>query len=74
MNANPVVDYTTSTSEICYNDPARLDFNISAGSPPFSVDYSIKGWGDFLEDDINVSKLGVLQKEAVFIAQEVGYK
>ena len=39
-----------------------------------SVDYSIKGWGDFLEDDINVSKLGVLQKEAVFIAQEVGYK
>ena len=39
-----------------------------------SVDDSIKGWGDFLEDDINVSKLGVLQKEAVFIAQEVGYK
>ena len=39
-----------------------------------SVDYSIKGWGDFLEDDINVSKLGDLQKEAVFIAQEVGYK
>ena len=39
-----------------------------------SVDYSIKGWGDFLEDDINVSKLGLLQKEAVFIAQEVGYK
>jgi len=41
VNANPVVDYTTSTPEICYNDPARLDFNISAGSPPFSVDYSI---------------------------------
>ena len=39
-----------------------------------SVDDSIKGCGDFLEDDINVSKLGVLQKEAVFIAQEVGYK
>ena len=28
----------------------------------------------FLEDDINVSKLGSLQKEAVFIAQETGYK
>ena len=39
-----------------------------------SVDDSIMGWGDFLEDDMNVSKLGVLQKEAVFIAQEVGYK
>ena len=39
-----------------------------------SVDDSIKGWEDFLEDDINVSKLGVLQKEAVFIAQETGYK
>ena len=39
-----------------------------------SVHESIKGWGDFLEDNINVSKLGLLQKEAVFIAQEVGYK
>ena len=39
-----------------------------------SVDDSIKVWEDFLEDDINVSKLGVLQKEAVFIAQETGYK
>ena len=39
-----------------------------------SGDEAIKGWGDFIEDDINVSKLGVLQKEAVFIAQETGYK
>ena len=39
-----------------------------------SIAESIKDWGDFLEDDINVSKLGLLQKEAVFIAQEVGYK
>ena len=28
----------------------------------------------FFEDEINVSKLGSLQKEAVFLAQEVGYK
>ena len=41
VNANPDVDYTTSTPEICYNDPARLDFNFLAGSPPFSIDYSI---------------------------------
>ena len=41
VNANPVVDYTTSTPEICYDDPARLDFNFLAGSPPFSIDYSI---------------------------------
>lgn len=39
-----------------------------------SIAESIKDWGNFLEDDINVSKLGLLQKEAVFIAQEVGYK
>jgi iron(III) transport system substrate-binding protein len=39
-----------------------------------SIAESIKDWGDFFEDDINVSKLGLLQKEAVFIAQEVGYK
>ncbi|MFL2714840.1 MAG: extracellular solute-binding protein [Gammaproteobacteria bacterium] len=39
-----------------------------------SIAESIKDWGDFFEDDINVSKLGLLQKEAVFIAQEAGYK
>jgi hypothetical protein len=31
-------------------------------------------WGAFVEDEINVSKLGSFQKEAVFLAQEVGYK
>jgi len=41
VNANPDVDYGTSTPEICFDDPARLDFNFLAGSPPFSVDYSI---------------------------------
>ena len=41
VNANPDVDYSTSTPEICFDDPARLDFNFLAGSPPFSIDYSI---------------------------------
>ena len=31
----------SSTPEICFDDPARLDFNFLAGSPPFSIDYSI---------------------------------
>ena len=35
---------------------------------------SIENWGSFREHTINVSKLGSLQKEAVFLAQEVGYK
>ena len=35
---------------------------------------AIRDWGEFSEDKINVSKLGSLQKEAVFLAQEVGYK
>ena len=38
------------------------------------VHASIKDWGEFIEDNINVGKLGSLQKEAVFLAQEVGYK
>ena len=38
-----------------------------------SIAESIKDWGDFFEDDINVSKLGLLQKEAVFLAQEASY-
>ena len=41
VNPNPDVDYSTSTPEICFDDPARLDFNFLAGSPPFSIDYSI---------------------------------
>lgn len=38
------------------------------------VHASIKDWGEFIEDNINVGILGSLQKEAVFLAQEVGYK
>jgi iron(III) transport system substrate-binding protein len=38
------------------------------------IDDSIEAWGEFSEDNINVSKLGSLQKEAVFLAQEAGYK
>ena len=38
------------------------------------IDESIENWGSFSEHTINVSKLGSLQKEAVFLAQEVGYK
>jgi gliding motility-associated-like protein len=41
MNANPNVNFSTSTSEICYDDPAILNFNFSAGAPPFSIDYTI---------------------------------
>ena len=35
---------------------------------------SIQVWGDFNEHNINVSKLGSLQKQAVLLAQEAGYK
>ena len=38
------------------------------------IDESIKDWGEFIEDNINVAKLGELQKEAVFLAQQTGYK
>ena len=41
MHANPDVDFTTSTPEICFDDPAILNFNFIAGNPPFSIDYSI---------------------------------
>ena len=41
MHANPDVNFTSSTPEICYDDPAILNFDFSAGSPPFTIDYSI---------------------------------
>ncbi|MAJ13047.1 MAG: hypothetical protein CMD09_03460 [Flavobacteriales bacterium] len=41
VNANPDVNFSTSTSEICSDDPAILNFNFSAGAPPFSIDYTI---------------------------------
>jgi iron(III) transport system substrate-binding protein len=34
----------------------------------------LESWGPFKEDLISVEKLGSLQKEAVLLAQEVGYK
>ena len=41
VNSNPIIDFTTLTPEICYDDPATLDFVFSSGTPPFQVDYSI---------------------------------
>ena len=40
-NPNPSVSFTTTTPIICYNDPAILEFDFMAGSPPFTVNYTI---------------------------------
>ena len=69
--AQKLLEYLSSDSAQDFYASANKEYPVLDSA---SVDDSIKGWGDFLEDDINVSKLGVLQKEAVFIAQEVGYK
>ena len=36
------VDFTTSTNEICLNDPVTLDFNFNQGGiPPFTINYTV---------------------------------
>ena len=50
---------------------ANKEFPVKSG---IQVGETLKGWGEFKEDLISVEKLGSLQKEAVLLAQEAGYK
>tara|TARA_B110000444_G_scaffold76350_1_gene72049 strand:- start:1884 stop:2882 length:999 start_codon:yes stop_codon:yes gene_type:complete len=50
---------------------ANKEFPVKSG---IQVGEILKGWGEFKEDLISVEKLGSLQKEAVLLAQEAGYK
>ena len=70
-DAQTLLEYLSSERAQDFYASANKEYPVLYSA---SVHESIKGWGDFLEDNINVSKLGLLQKEAVFIAQETGYK
>ena len=50
---------------------ANKEFPVLKG---IKVGQTLSNWGDFKEDLISVEKLGSLQKEAVLLAQEAGYK
>ena len=43
VNPNPVVTFTTATPEICFGDPAILEFGFLVGTADFSVDYTVNG-------------------------------
>ena len=70
-NAQKLLEYLSSDSAQDFYASANKEYPVLKEA---DIADSIKDWGSFIEDDINVSKLGSLQKEAVFLAQEVGYK
>ena len=70
-NAIKLLEYLSSEDAQDFYASANKEYPILKGA---LVHDAIRDWGEFSEDEINVSKLGSLQKEAVFLAQEVGYK
>jgi len=70
-NAILLLEYLSSNEAQDLYASANKEYPVLIGA---KVHESIKGWGEFKEDNINVSKLGSLQKDAVFLAQEVNYK
>ena len=70
-NAVLFLEYMSSNKAQDFYASANKEYPVLIGA---KIDESIKNWGSFSEHTINVSKLGSLQKEAVFLAQEVGYK
>ena len=70
-NATKLLEYLSSEDAQDFYASANKEYPILKGA---LVHDAIRDWGEFFEDEINVSKLGSLQKEAVFLAQEVGYK
>ena len=70
-NAVFFLEYMSSNKAQDFYASANKEYPVLIGA---KIDESIENWGSFSEHTINVSKLGSLQKEAVFLAQEVGYK
>ena len=70
-NAVLLLEYLSSNKAQDFYASANKEYPVLIGA---KIDESIENWGSFSEHTINVSKLGSLQKEAVFLAQEVGYK
>ena len=70
-NAVLLLEYLSSNKAQDFYASANKEYPLLIGA---KIDESIENWGSFSEHTINVSKLGSLQKEAVFLAQEVGYK
>ena len=70
-NAVLFLEYLSSNKAQDFYASANKEYPVLIGA---KIDESIENWGNFSEHTINVSKLGSLQKEAVFLAQEVGYK
>ena len=69
--ATLLLEYLSSEKAQDFYASANKEYPVLDGA---MVHASIKDWGEFIEDNINVGILGSLQKEAVFLAQEVGYK
>ena len=70
-NAVLFLEYMSSNKAQDFYASANKEYRVLIGA---KIDESIENWGSFSEHTINVSKLGSLQKEAVFLAQEVVYK
>ena len=70
-NAVLFLEYLSSSRAQDFYASANKEYPVLIGA---KIDESIENWGSFSEHTINVSKLGSLQKEAVFLAQEVGYE
>ena len=70
-NAKLLLEYLSSDKAQNFYASANKEYPVLLGA---KVDQSIEKWGTFKEDNINVSKLGSIQKKAVLLAQEVGYK
>tara|TARA_B100000035_G_scaffold311731_1_gene321811 strand:- start:1063 stop:2061 length:999 start_codon:yes stop_codon:yes gene_type:complete len=70
-NAVLLLEYLSSDKAQDFYASANKEYPVLLGA---KTDESILGWGEFKEDNINVSKLGSLQRDAVFLAQEANYK
>jgi iron(III) transport system substrate-binding protein len=70
-NALKLLEYFSSENAQNFYASANKEYPVTQNAKAHE---SITEWGSFSEDTINVSKLGSLQKQAVFLAQEVGYK
>ena len=70
-NAQLLLEYLSSETAQELYASLNKEYPVLVDTP---IDKSIIDWGEFSEDLLNVSILGILQKESVVLAREAGYK
>lgn len=70
-NAIKLIEYLLSDEAQQWYGEVNYEYPVVAGTP---ISQTLKGWGEFKQDDLSLTKLGKFNAEAVKIMDRVGWR